>query len=58
MGLGQWMKRRIKRKGAVDKVGWNNKGGVGGKLTDRVEVKGKVRDAQVQVIEYLLIYEI
>lgn len=44
VGLGQWVKRRIKGKGAVDRVGWNNKGGVRGELTDRVEVEGNVSD--------------
>lgn len=45
--LGQWVKRRIKGKGAVDRVGWNNEeDGVRGKLTDRVEVEGKVRDVR------------
>lgn len=44
--LGQWVKRRIKGKSAVDRVGWNNEDGVRGKLTDSVEVEGKVRDVQ------------
>lgn len=44
VGLGHWVKQRIKGKGAVDRVGWNNKGGVRGELTDRVEVEGKVSD--------------
>lgn len=44
VGLGQWVKRRIKGKGAVDREGWNNKDGVRGELTDRVEVEGKVSD--------------